>query len=123
VPGRKRYARSCSGKPVFWAFQEVTELWLQSILFGQTGDHIPICSIRIGGNQDAHLRRDLDQETASHNEPVTVATSLAEADFKWTRTVPRLPTSSITHSMSEFGGGVNSPTNVGLNFWRTGNLP
>src|SRR5580704_13980354 len=71
---------------------------------------------RLDRNQDAHLRRDLDQDAAPHNARLSAARSDAEAPFNWIRTVPCRPSSSIVHSGIEMARGVNSSTNAGAGF-------
>ena len=39
-------------------------------------------------NQDAQLRRDLDQDADSHNSRLSVARYEAEAPFNWIRSLP-----------------------------------
>src|SRR6185369_11041907 len=69
---------------------------------------------RLDRNQDTHMRRDLDQDTASHNAWPHPARSDAETPFNWIRIVPRRPSSSIVHSGT--GRGVRSSTNAGAGF-------
>src|SRR5579863_2353266 len=64
-------------------------------------------------NQDAQLRRDLNQDADSHNSRLSVARYEADAFFNWIRSLPRRPSSSRVHSGSGFALGVTSSTNVG----------
>jgi hypothetical protein len=64
-------------------------------------------------NQDAQLRRDLDQDADSSNSRLNVARYEADAFFSWIRSLPRWPSSSIVHSGSCCGRGATSSTNTG----------
>src|SRR5580692_4744233 len=64
-------------------------------------------------NQDAQLRRDLDQDADSHNSRLSAARYEAEAFFNWIRSLPWRPSSSMVHSGSGCALGGTSSTNVG----------
>src|ERR1700691_2859250 len=64
-------------------------------------------------NQNAQLRRDLDQDACSHSSRLSVARYEAGTFFNWIRSLPRRPSSSIMHSGSDGACGVISSTNAG----------
>ena len=63
-------------------------------------------------NQDAQLRRDLDQDADSSNSRLSAARSETDAFFSWIRSLPRRPSSSMVHSGSDCGRGATSSTNA-----------
>jgi hypothetical protein len=64
-------------------------------------------------NQDAQLRRDLNQDADSSKLRLNVATYEAGAFISWIRSLPRRPSSSMMHSGSGSAFGRTSSTNVG----------
>jgi hypothetical protein len=64
-------------------------------------------------NQDAQLRRDLNQDADSSKSRLNVARYEAEAFFSWIRSLPRWLSSSMMHSGSPCGRGATSSTNAG----------
>src|SRR5579863_4041436 len=64
-------------------------------------------------NQDAQLRRDLNQDADSHSSRLSVARYEADASFNWIRSFAWRPSSSITHSGSASPRGATSSTNLG----------
>src|SRR5580704_8384317 len=64
-------------------------------------------------NQDAQLRRDLDQDADSTNSRLSVARYEAEAPFSWIRSFPLHPSTSSVHSGTDCICGVTNSTKAG----------
>ena len=64
-------------------------------------------------NQNAQLRRDLNQDAASNKARLSVARSETEAPFNWIRNLPRRPSTSRAHSGTDCVCGATSSTNAG----------
>jgi hypothetical protein len=64
-------------------------------------------------NQDAQLRRDLDQDAASNKARLSAAKSETEAPFNWIRSLPWRPSTSRVHSGTDCVCGATSSTNAG----------
>src|SRR6202451_2405024 len=64
-------------------------------------------------NQDAQLRRDLDQDADSTNSRLKVARYEAEAPFSWIRSFPLRPSTSSVHSGTDCICGATNSTKAG----------